>query len=175
MKVETALRLEEWERARHARDFQQSDGLHPMSRGWERPPTILVRNPDGREVRLTVTQHRILMAGRALEGETVSAAMIARSIGVVTSTVTRSLVILAAFKLVAYDVTRGRYGGFTFLSTAWADMRQRSRKAWTKIKDERQKAWDRFEKKLATSLYYWSEVNVASMREQDATLNEGAS
>jgi hypothetical protein len=173
MKVETALRMEDADRVQRAKNFQQSDGLHPMTRGFPKPIVVVVRNPDGRPVELTVNQHRILMAGRTLEGETVSAAMIARSIGVATSTVTRALVVLAAFKFLAFDVTRGRYGGFTFLSTAWADMKQRSRRAWSRIKDERAKAEERWLKRLDRSLYFWSGLNVASIEEVGRNIETG--
>jgi predicted transcriptional regulator len=176
MKVERALRLEERERVRHARDFQQSDGLHPMTDGWAKyhpdQRRVPVRNPEGRVVMLTPAQHMLMIAVRPMEGRKVSATMIAASLGVATSTVTRGLVILAALKLVAYDVETGRGGGFTFLAMAWADLKRRSRTAWAKVHEWGEKAHSRFERKLERSGWYTAGLNFASSLYMDATFSE---
>jgi hypothetical protein len=158
------------DRARRAREFIQSDGVHPMTAGWSRyrphEERVMVRDSAGRERWLTPTQHRVLIVGRTHEGEKVTARIIANSIGVAPSTVSRALTVLASLTLVAYDVVRGRYGGITFLSSAWADMKARARRAWGKRFREREMAWDRYLRKLDKSLYWWSglspDVNVAS-------------
>jgi len=149
----------------------------PMSSGWARyHPTVAllpVRDGFGNTVLLTPNQHRILIVGRSLEGEKVSAGTIAASIGVATSTVTRALTRLAAYGLVAYDTAKGRYGGITFIATAWADLKARSKRAWGRIRQDRDRAWDRYIGKLERTGYFWSGLNVASYREQDATLESG--
>lgn len=166
------------ERVRRARQSQTSDGLHPMTKGWERyRPDVIpvpIRDAWGNVRLVTPNQAQVLAVARTHEGETIRATVIASSLGVATSTVTRALVRLAAYGLVAYDTVRGRFGGITFLSTAWADIRMRSRSAWSRIRDERGKAWQRYLRKLDTSLYWWSgldaKVNVASNTPMDATL-----
>jgi predicted transcriptional regulator len=176
MKVEQALRLEEWERAKHARDFQQSDGLHPMTDGWAKyhpdQRRVPVRNPEGRIVMLTPGQHTLMVAVRQLEGRKVSATIIAASLGVATSTVTRGLVILAMLKLVAYDVETGRNGGFTFLSMAWADLKRRSRTALERVRHWQDQAHSRFERRLERSGWFVAGLNFASREDMDATFSE---
>lgn len=154
-------------RARAHTGYVQSDGRHPLSPGWSRyrpdEQRVTVRDGFGKLVSLSPTQHRVLMAARALEGERITATVLANSIGVATSTVTRALVLLAAFGLVAYDVTRGRYGGITLLRTAWADLKARSRTAWGVIQEQRARAWDRYIAKLERTAYFWSGLNVATI------------
>jgi hypothetical protein len=163
------------ERVRKSREFQQSDGLQPMTKGWSRyrphEERIIVKGGFGKSVSLTPTQHRVLISARTLaEGDRVSMRVIANSIGVAGSTVSRAMLILAAFGLVAYDVTRGRYGGITVLSTAWADLKARSKRAWAKLADQRKRAWERYLRRLDASFYWWSGLNVATITVKDATL-----
>jgi hypothetical protein len=167
--IDYYTRQAEAERARRHRDFQQSDGLMPLTMGWARyhpcASLVIVSDGFGRQRALTPIQHRVMVVARMHEGETVKATMIADSIGVATSTVTRALVRLAAFGLVAYDIVKGRYGGISILKRAWADLRTRSRTAWGKLKGERVKAWDRYLRRLDRTGYWWSGLNVASNRE----------
>jgi DNA-binding MarR family transcriptional regulator len=194
------------ERVRRAHEFQQSDGLQPMTKGWERyrktEPRVMVKDSRGRTVILTVNQHMILMhlRTRALaigdiaeqneqlslpdgpsenDGSLVSMTKIANSLGIAPSTVSRAVVLLVAFRLIAVDVVRGRYGGLRVLSMAWADLKGRARGAWERIRRTREKAevraQMRYDERLSRTGYWWSGLNVASMTEESATLNaEGA-
>ena len=131
-----------------------------------------VRNVSGHVVWCTPTQILVMTAGRRLEGEKVSATMIAASLGVATSTVTRALLFLSAWKLIAYDVMMGRNGGITFLKMAWADLKMRSRTAWARMQNDRVRAWNRLVKRLEDSLYFTSGLNFATSTAIDATFSE---
>jgi hypothetical protein len=135
---------------------------------------IPVRNVTGKLVWCTPIQVRVKEAADRMTGQKVSATIIAASLGVATSTVTRALLFLAAWKLVAYDTERGRHGGITFLSMAWADLKQRARTAWARMQQDRVRAWDRYVAKLDKSLYFWSGLNVATSESVVATLTVGA-
>jgi predicted transcriptional regulator len=112
---------------------------------------------------VTPIQYQVMKVAVANEGETLTATIIANSLGVAVSTVTRALLKLAALKLVAFDVIRGRSGGIHFLSTSWADLKARARTAWAKINEQRLKTWDRYLRKLDESRYFWSGLNVATI------------
>jgi predicted transcriptional regulator len=116
---------------------------------------------DGKWV--TPIQYQVMKVARANEGETLTATIIANSLGVAVSTVTRALLKLAALKLVAFDVVRGRSGGIHFLSRSWADLKARARTAWAKINDQRLKAWDRYLDKLDRAHYFSSGLNFATI------------
>lgn len=164
--IDYYVSLEAAERAHRARDFQQSDGVQPMTMGWSRyrphESRVIVRDMYGKEHWITPTQHKVLMAGRHLEGEKVTATIIANSLGVAVSSVTRALLRLAALKLIAYDMKRGRSGGITFLATAWADLKARSRQAWAKLQHERDKAYERYIRQLDMSHYFSAGLNFAT-------------
>jgi len=180
MDDERALALESRERARHARDFQQDDGMHPMTDGWARyhpeQRRVPVRNYEGRMVELTPAQHTLMIAVRPMEGQKVSATIIANSIGVAVSTVTRGLLVLAALKLIAFDVQTGRSGGFTFLKMAWADLKARSRTAWDRLKRSKdraeKRAHTRWQERLQTVGWFTYGLNFASSLYMDATFSE---
>ena len=167
------VRMEARDRAKRARDFIQSDGLHPMTRGFPKPVTVLMRDDQGRERRLTETQHRIIVFVRTHEGETFTATVIAHSLGVAISTVTRTVNLGVALRLIAVNVVRGRYGGIEIMARAWADLKARSRNAWTRIRDTAHKADLRYQRKLDASHYFTAGLNFASIVEVDAKLNSG--
>lgn len=166
-RIEYYERLGDQERARLAREFQVSDGLVPMTKGWERyhpkEQRIPVQDAWGNTRYLTPNQHRVLVSARSLAGteDRVTMTVIANSIGVAVSTVSRALIMLAAFGLVAYDTTKGRYGGITLFQLAWADLKRRSRTAWAKIRYERRRAWDRHVSRLERSHYFTAGLNFA--------------
>lgn len=161
-------------RERMRTDLMRSDGVHPMSKGWQRyrpNQPIIVEGENW----YTEIQYRLRRFADTHEGERFTVREMAESLGCAPSTVTRALTKLAALKLIAFDVVKGRYGGVTFLSTAWADLKARSRQAWARIADERRKVWDRYVRRLDRSLYWWAGVNVASYTDMDATLNGASS
>jgi len=165
MDDERALMLENHDRVRRAHEFQQSDGLHPMTKGFPKPVTVLMRDDRGQERRLTETQHRIIVFVRSHEGETFTATVIAHSLGVAISTVTRTVNLGVALRLIAVNVVRGRYGGIEILARAWADLKARSRNAWTRIRDTAHKAEERYLRKLDASHYFTAGLNFASIED----------
>lgn len=162
------------EGGRSRSDFVLSDGVHPMSKGFPKPVIVLMQNDQGRECKMTETQHKVIVFVRAHEGETFTATLIAQSLGVAVSTVTRAVTLGVALRLIAVNVVRGRYGGIEILARAWADLKSRSRNAWQRIRDTAHKADLRYMAKLDTSHYFSSGLNFASIVEVDAKLNPGA-
>lgn len=160
----------DWQRAKWARDMHanptQGTRLErPLTEGWSRyrphEIRVVVRNSEGRSVSLSPNQHRVLTAVRMAETDDLTMRSIATSLGIAVSSVSRALIVLAAWKLVAYDVVRGRKGGISLVSMTWADLKMRSRTAWQKLHRERQRAWDRYLRKLDATRYWWSGLNVA--------------
>lgn len=162
------------ERARQAREFQQSDGIAPLTMGWAKyhpgqvPVSILDAWGNRREV--TPKQHKVLMAMRGLDTDRITVRMVADSLGFAASTVTRALVKLAALGLVTYEVVRGRYGGLRLFHATMDVVKERSKAAWQKIRDARSKATIRWFSKLDRTGYPLSALNVATSTYQDATL-----
>lgn len=161
------------ERARHATRSQYSEHIgrasQPMTAGWRKyhPERVLIVEGDNY---FTDIQYRLKQFVLTHEGERFTMSEMAESLGCAVSTVSRALTRLAALRLIAFDVVRGRNGGVTFLSIAWADLKARSRNAWAKIRDERRKVWQRYVEKLDKSHYFWAGLNVASLEVKDATL-----
>jgi hypothetical protein len=158
-------------------DMYQSEGAVGRASNRFRPQEqrVPVRNTTGQIVWCTPTQLVVLRAGRSLEGQKASATIIAASIGVAVSTVTRALTFLAAFKLIAYDVTMGRNGGITFLAMAWADLKMRCRNAWARIQQQKARAYERYLHKLEGTGYYSSGLNFATSNVIDAKFSDPAS
>jgi DNA-binding MarR family transcriptional regulator len=161
------------ERAHRATTAQVSDGLHPMTKGWAKyhptEATIEVIDMDGNRRYITPKQYQVLRAVQLLK-DRATLTMIASSIGVATSTVSRGLLRLASLGLVAYDVTRGRYGGIDMLKTTSVDLKRRAQAAWERLKAYRMSAERRWYERLARSGYPFA-FNVASYTVMDATLN----
>ncbi len=107
------------ERARSKKGYTQSDGVQPLTLGWAmykrfnpNAEYVTVTTLQGREVEITRTQADVLDLARTFidTGTTTMRAM-AETLGVAASTIYRALVRLAAFGLIGYITTRGRYGG----------------------------------------------------------------
>ena len=169
MDDERALRMERADRAMRARSFVQSDGLMPLTprpRGRFnnrfRPgeTRILITNDLGRPVECSPTQSAVYSLVVASTGP-VTMRAIAEQLKVAPSTVSRAMTMLAAFRLLAYDVVRGRNGGVKVLSLAWADLKVRARKAHARIAHEKDMVAKRWLNKLERTGYYWSGLNVA--------------
>jgi hypothetical protein len=160
------------ERARHATRFQVSDGLHPMTQGWAKyhpnEATVEVIDAWGKRRYLTPIQHQVLLAARGLR-DRATVRVIADSLGVAASTVSRGMVKLASMGLIAYDVARGRYGGITIVQAVGKALQDRSQAAWRKLHDIRMKAEARYYDRLSRSGYPLA-FNVASYMDMDATL-----
>ena len=147
----------------------------PHMAGWKRynrgMPTVRVVDIDGRERWITEKQEQVLVASIRLKGRgQFTVTQIAASIGQSPSSVSRTLVKLASFGLVAYDTRRGRYGGVSFIDVLTAELRERAQEAWEWLKAVRQKAAVRLWKRLVNTGYPDGPVNVASMFSMDATL-----
>lgn len=186
--VELYATMADWQRARWARDLHENatQGLRlqaPITEGWSRyrPKEIrvLVRNCDGYSISLTPSQHLVLLAARNSGSERITMTSIARTLGIAVTSVSRALTVLAAFKLVAYDVTRGRFGGITVLSESWADMKARARAALARLRYQRDRAaaraWARFEHKLSVTGYFVTglDFNVASIEGYERNIEPG--
>jgi DNA-binding MarR family transcriptional regulator len=178
MDDQRALNLESRERARHARNFQLSDGLMPMTTGFRnrfRPNErrVLLLNDLGEPVSCSPTQNSVYVLVQAGTGlNTVRS--ISKSLGVAPSTVSRALTMLASKRLIAYDIVRGRYGGIKRLETTWADMKGRAKAAKAKISRQYQLAEQRWYRKLARTGYYWSGLNVALSTNVGRNIETGA-
>jgi hypothetical protein len=156
-------------------DMYQSEGATGRaSQRFRQELRVPIRNPLGQVVWCTPTQLAVLRAGRSLEGQKATATIIAASIGVAVSTVTRALIFLSAFKLIAYDTTMGRNGGITFLKMVWADLKMRARTAWARIQQQKARAYERYLLKLEGTGYYTSGLNFATSNVIDANFNPGA-
>ena len=153
-------------------DFVLSDGAMPMSSGWRKyhpnEATVEVIDLDGKRRYLTPKQHGVLVAVRTLQ-DRATLTMIAASLGYATSTVSRALLRLASMGLVAYDVTRGRYGGITMLKTAAVDLKRRAQTAWEALKRQRMSRERAWYDRLSRSGYVFA-FNVATSTYMDATL-----
>jgi DNA-binding transcriptional ArsR family regulator len=153
------------------------DGVHPMTAGWRRyRPEVIpvpIRDHWGNTRMVTPHQASVLAFARSHEGQKLTATVIADSLGVAVSTVTRALVRLSAYGLVAYDTARGRFGGITFLAVAWADLKGRARGAWSKIRHEREGITRRYLARLERSGYYVAglDFNLATISTMDAKFN----
>jgi predicted transcriptional regulator len=145
-----------------------------MTQGWakyhwfnQNRPTVMVIDIDGRERWITTKQEQVLVAAIRLRGRgqyTVTA--IAASIGQCPSSVSRTLIKLESFGLIAYDTKRGRYGGVEFITVLIAEAKDRAQEAWERLKAARQKVQVRLMDRLTRTGYF----NVASMVNKDATL-----
>ncbi len=128
----------------------------PMGKGWrdyhKGEATIEVIGFDGQRHYITPKQYQVYRAVQLLK-ERATLTMIAASIGVATSTVSRALLRLASFGLVAYDTQRGRYGGVTMLALASVDLKRRAQAAWEVLKGYRMRAEARWYERLARSGY----------------------
>lgn len=143
-----------------------------LTLGWAQyHPTeamIEVIDIDGKRRMLTPIQNAVYQAARTLQ-DRATLTMIAASLGVATSSVSRALLKLSSFGLIAYDVARGRYGGITMVRASVDDLKRRAQSAWERLKAERMRREGRWYDRLARSGYPVP-VNVASYMVMDATL-----
>ncbi len=118
-------------------DFVLSDGLMPMSTGWEKyrrfhpnEPMTTIIDDDGRGWQLTETQVRIYrMAQGMIDVSYLTMRAMAVELKVAASTVSRALWKLQAIGLLAFVIGRGRYAGLVILSRVRGDGLERFRLA----------------------------------------------
>jgi hypothetical protein len=108
----------------------------PMGLGfkWRRfhkgEGTVWVENIDGRMIELTRTQASVLDIVRSSsDSGPITMTSIARALSVHTSTISRAMVKLASFGLIAYLIGRGRYAGMVIIGRVKNDGLDRFRDA----------------------------------------------
>jgi predicted transcriptional regulator len=150
--------------------MQQSNGVYPISAGWERyrkpesERSVVIVDAWGRQRWITPTQARVLAAMQRLQAdhsERVSMAKVAASLGVAPSTVYRAMLRLAAFGLIAYETKRGRSGGVAMVHVTAAELKQRAQSAWDRLAAARARAAARWRQVLERSGYPMSALIVA--------------
>lgn len=169
-----------WEADKEARSnhkrYTQSDGIAPLTDGWSKynrnKATIRLRDAWGKEHWITEKQGDVLSAATRLQGRGhFTVTMVAASVGQAPSSVSRSLLKLASFGLVAYDTKRGRYGGVEFIRVLIDELKARAQSAWERLKAMRMKAEARIWERAIKRGYPVFGFNVASLVGMDATLN----
>jgi hypothetical protein len=169
-----AQQADKEERASRKR-FIQSDGIAPLTDGWSKynrsKPTIRLLDAWGREHWITEKQNAVLQAATRLQGRGhFTVTMVAASVGQAASSVSRTLLKLASFGLIAYDVKRGRYGGVEFIRVLMDELKARAQSAWERLKVMRLKAEARIWDRAIRRGYPAFGFNVASIVGMDATL-----
>lgn len=143
-----------------------------VSAGWARyhpgQEPVQVIDAWGKPRWITPKQYDVYRAFLTLQ-EKASMSRIAASLGLATSTVSRALSRLASLGLIAFDVSRGRYGGIVRVMAAGKDLQERAQRAWERLKRDRMRRESRWYDRLARSGYVFA-FNVASIPEKSATL-----
>ncbi len=163
-------------------DFVLSDGLMPMSTGWEKyrrfhpnEPMTTIIDQDGRGWQLTETQVRVFrMAQGMIDTSYLTMRAMAVQLGVAASTVSRALWKLQAIGLLAFVIGRGRYGGLVMLSRVKGDGLERFRlAAKAKIRRWSQAARERVSRSIfnvAPREPQTKVVGISTTNTMDATL-----
>lgn len=139
------IALDHRERARHATRFTQSDGLHPMTKGWAAYNRAIVPVVDqyGKEHLITEKTFKVYMnaLSRITRDDTSTTLReMATEIGVCAQTVSNALRRFMAWGILGYGSVRGKYGGLILFARHKGDGLERYvRLAWESIRA----AWDR--------------------------------
>ena len=118
-------------------DMMFSDGIAPLTTGWAKyrrfhpdEAQVFVTDLEGKGHWISERQHKVyILALEMIEGDMLTMRAMAARLRVAPSTVSRALVKLSAWGILAYIVGRGRYAGLVIIKRARNDGLDRFRKA----------------------------------------------